>query len=141
MAGRSVLLTQSGTQTLISWITRKDSTERFEATLVGYMADAQTPQALAREGVPPYWTGTMATALELHGEASAKAAARVLTHSTGPHGEPLRTKVHAAKNRTTGADQDRRDTMGWVLAAPKTVSLLLMHEDPAVRMAVHQAMV
>ena len=140
MAGRSALLTQSGTQTLISWITRKDSTERFESTLAGYMADAQTPQALAREGVPLYWTGTMATALELHGEASAKAAARVLTHGTGPHGESLRTKVHAAKNRTTGADQDRRDTMGWVLAAPKTVSLLLMHEDPAVRTAVHQAL-
>ncbi|MCY0880305.1 MAG: relaxase domain-containing protein, partial [Firmicutes bacterium] len=143
MAGRSALLTRTGTQTLISWISRTDSTERFERSVgddlsVGYLPDA-TPESLAREGVPMRWTGTAAAALGLHGEASPRAAARVLTHGLGPHGEKLRTAIKAMPRRDprTGEEipQERRETLGWVLSAPKTVSLLLASNELDVRNA------
>ncbi len=148
MAGRSALLTRSGTQTLISWISREDATERFERAANGDLADGYlpdaTPESLARAGVPMQWTGTAAHTLGLQGEASPKAAARVLTHGLGPHGEKLRTAIKAMprKDPRTGEaiPQERRDTMGWVLSAPKTISLLLASEHPAVRMAAREAL-
>lgn len=143
MAGRSALLTRSGTQTLISWITRTDSAERFELAVgdyvgAGYLPDA-TPQSLARDGVPMRWVGTAATTLGLQGEASPRAAARVLTHGIGPQGEKLRTDIKPMprKDPRTGEEipQERRETVGWVLSAPKTVSLLLISNESDVRNA------
>ena len=142
MAGRSALLTSRGTQTLISWISRTDSTERFERTIgaylgVGYLPDA-TPESLARDGVPMRWTGTAAAALGLQGEASPRAAARVLTHGLGPNGQKLRTHIKATPRKGPHGEeipQERRDTMGWVLSAPKTISLLLMSDAYDVRQA------
>lgn len=143
MAGRSALLTRSGTQTLISWISREDSPERFERTAtdylgLGYLPEA-TPEALAREGIPMQWTGRAAQTLGLQGAASPQAAARVLTHGRGPQDEKLRTAIKAMtrKDPRTGEEiaQERRDTMGWVLSAPKTISLLLTSNDIAVRNA------
>lgn len=144
MAGRSVLLTVSGTQALISWISREDSTERFEvAAYDGYLA-GDTPEALERDGIPMTWVGQASEQLGLDSSATPAAAARVLVHGVGPHGEALRTHVQAQtrKDTKTGEEiiQERRDTMGWVLSAPKTLSLLSAHPDPTVRQAVAEAM-
>ncbi len=90
------------------------------------------------------WTGSAATALGLTGEASPRAAARVLTHGLGPHGEKLRTDIKAMprKDARTGEEiaQERRDTVGWVLSAPKTISLLLAANDYDLRQAAVQAL-
>lgn len=144
MAGRSTLLTSSGTQTLISWISREDQDERFEAAVGQGYAEHATPESLARDGVPLQWVGHAGRQLGLQGEATPQAAARVLTHGIGPHQEALRTNIQAAprKSRTTGEliPQERRNTMGWVLSAPKTVSLLLASSDAAVRQAAVDAL-
>ena len=135
MAGRSALLSTSGTQNLISWISRSDTPERFEmASQPGY-ADASTPDSLQRQGVPLHWIGSAGEGLGLQGTASPQAAARVLTHGRGPQGEILRTKI-----RPQGAEQERKDTIGWVLAAPKSVSLLMIHPDETVRQHVQEAL-
>ena len=143
MAGRSALLTASGTRKLLSWVQREDGADPFEVAVgSGYLPDA-TPEALARDGVPIQWCGQAAVALGLQGEATSAAASRVLTHGVGPHGEALRTRIQAIpqKNAKTGEliPQSRRDTAGWVLTASKTVSLLLISDQPAVRQAVAHA--
>lgn len=142
MANRSALLTSHGTQTLLDWVTRKDSAERFE-TLADQAFGANHLHALSRDGVPMTWVGRAGSALGLSGIARNKAAARVLTHGLGPQGEALRTHIQAAPRKTRSGElvpQERRHTVGWVIAAPKTVSLLLTHDHPAVQGAATQAL-
>jgi len=125
MVGRCTMLSSGATGSLISWVTRVEGLEVPEMVLsreMGY-AEGSTIPSLTRDGMPLRWAGSAAAALGLSGETNGKKAAKILMHGRGPNGEKLRRKG------------GKHATFGWVLSAPKTVSLLLASESQSVRRA------
>lgn len=139
MASRSALLTATQAGRLLDHIRTRDGSEPAERVLAdGYAPGATSLSALARDGVPMTWTGSAAERLGLTGEAAETLAAKIIKYGRGPNGEPLRTRTQPGQAQGRDA-AERRPAWGWVVSAPKTVSLLLMAADPAVRDAARQA--
>ncbi len=132
MAVRSTALTRRGVGSLIGHILR-DGSEPAELAMSapppGYPDDVRTVAALQRTGAPLMWIGSAAAALGLTGVATPSHAARVLRFGNGEEA-PSRTNT-AAYNTAA---------YGFVFSAPKTVSSILAHPNPAVQTALREAL-
>jgi hypothetical protein len=148
VASRCTLLTRNKTRDITNWMSQKNTLQRFEIVLgrslnADYRSGILNPDHPAYEGVPMVWTGSAAQTLGLVGQVSPEVAMQVLIHGIGPHGEKLRTKIHAPSkiDTETGESiaQERREGISWLIGVSKTVSLLLASIQPGVRKVVLEA--